>query len=179
MLLGSRGIGKTTLLRHVLYNAIDNTDFLPIYIDGRSWQLSDTSLLVNNLQGKGSTAATLLAASRKDVLERICNVFSTDKESELIRDREMANMATFLNWESQHLTDALSVFDELFALYKAGRSPAANWPVICIDSADVWIGKEQDTGSPEKEEALRAVLAYFVKVSMQVSPCGQQRALKV
>ncbi len=57
------------------------------------------------------------------------------------------------------MNDVIEVYDEMLKLYKSGKTPSSNWPVICIDKANVLIQWKQ--GSVEKIEALSALLSFF------------------
>ena len=168
VLLGPRSSGKTALLQEVLSNSVSVSDFPPSYLDARSRQLSEASVLVSLLQENGVTALQRLSEFLRNFADsRIGRVFTALSAQEKVNADTFSIsgekvVAAFLRRQSQSMNDVIEVYDETLKLYKSGKSPSGSWPIICIDEANVLT--QWQYGSLEKREALSALLKFFVKV---------------
>ena len=169
VLLGPRSSGKTALLKEVLRNSFSDSDFPPSYLDARSKQLSEASVLVRLLQDNAVTALQKISGLLRGFADsRIGKVFMGLSASEKVNADTAVSIsgekmvAALLRKQSLSMNDVIEVYDEMLSLYKSGKSPSGSWPIICIDEANVLT--EWQYGSLEKREALSALLRFFVKV---------------
>ena len=167
-MLGPRSSGKTALLKAVLSDSVAAGGFPPIYLDGRSRQLTDAGVLVRLLQEEGEKAVQrLLKLGKNSAGGRLGRVFRAVSAGESYAADAFSIsgeqvVETFLRGQDQSLNDVIGVYDEMLALYKSDRAASDSWPVICIDEANVLTQWQQ--GSLEKRESLSALLRFFVMV---------------
>ena len=167
VIMGPRSSGKTALLQEILHNS--NLDIPPSYLNGRSGQLSEESVLVRLLQEKGATALQKLSVVLKDFANTSIGRASTavsiqpKGDTDSVSSRRDKVVAAFLHGDSQRMSDVIEVYNDMLELTKTRKlPPSGNWPIICIDEANVLMQWQQ--GSLEKKQALTALLNLFVKV---------------
>ena len=168
VLLGPRNSGKTAVLQKVLRNSSSESDFPPCYLDLRSRQLTEPSVLVGLAQDYAVTALQRMSGFLRGFADsRVGKVFTALSASEKMTADDFSIpgemvVAAFLLKQSQSIDSVFEVYDEMLNLYKSGKAPGGSWPVICIDEANVLT--EWQHGSLERREALSALLRFFVKV---------------
>ena len=168
VLLGPRSSGRTALLHEVLRNSFSDSHFPPAYLDARSRQLSEASVLISLLLDSAATALQKISGILKKFPDsRMGKAFAALSdlerlEADIFRTTGEKVEAQLLGKQSQSMNDVFEVYDEMLNLYKSGKSPGGGWPIICIDEANVLT--EWQYGSLKKREAIRALLRFFVKV---------------
>lgn len=83
-------------------------------------------------------------------------------------------VSAFLRQQDQTINDVIAVYNDMLALYKSAKVSGSSWPIICLDEANVLTGWQE--GSLEDKKALKALLRFFVKVSVNPAELTNQQA---
>ncbi len=122
-----RSSGKTALLQEILHNS--NFDIPPSYLNGRSGQLSEESVLVRLLQEKGATALQKLSVVLKDFANTSIGRASTavsiqpKGDTDSVSSRRDKVVAAFLQGDSQRMSDVIEVYNDMLELTKTRKLP--------------------------------------------------------
>ena len=73
-------------------------------------------------------------------------------------------VSAFFNQQDQTINDVIAAYNSLLAWYKSAKVPEGSWPMLCLDEANVLT--EWQEGSREDRIALKSLLKFFLRVSM-------------
>ena len=180
LIVGPRSSGKTALLQKVCSSLPnDGQAYPPSYLNGRAQQLSDAGELKKALQASGNSALSQLserlAAFANSPLGKAFAAV-TGKEQVAGGNFSISGdkiISAFLRQEDQTINDVIAVYNDMLAVYKSAKVSNSSWPVICIDEANVLT--EWHEGSVEDQRALKALLKFFIKVSVHLQRCPNSK----
>ena len=166
VLLGPRSSGKTALLQEVLlHGSLSAKGFQPSYLDARAQQVTDPGVMVSLLQEQGRTILDVLRRTFKNLPENIFGGFiaamSSSNIGDLIQISDAKLIEAIKGKEHHTINDVIKGYDCIFEAYKSEKRAGNNWPIICIDEANVL--REWKFGTRDRQEALGALLRFFVK----------------
>ncbi len=166
VIVGPRSSGKTRLLQETLtedLNDWDSTDsdfeaersFLPIYLNGRTSKLTEASAFARQLKLSLQERPGMWNWFRLRVKELgMTAVKLTMKAGPLEAIEQKADVQQISSIES-----IIATFDKIFSLYADNKASFNNWPVICIDEANVLMEWKKEQ-APQLAELMR----FFVAV---------------
>ena len=181
LIVGPRSSGKTALLQKVFRSLPkDERAYPPLYLNGRAQQLSDAGMLTKALQASGNSALSQLserlAAFANSPLSKAFAAFSSKEQ---VAGGNLSNsggniVSASLRQQKQTMNDVIAVYNDMLALHKSAKISDSSWPIICIDEANKMMRWRE--GSKEEENALDALLSFFVKVSVNRGESPNEQA---
>ncbi len=167
VIVGPRSSGKTRLLQETLAEEVndwDSTDsdfepqrsFLPIYLNGRTRKLTEASAFARQLQLSLQERPGIWNWFKLRVKElgSMAAMKLTMRAGPLEAIEQKADVQQISSIES-----IIATFNEIFSLYADNKASFNNWPVICIDEANVLMEWKKEQ-TPQLAELMR----FFVAV---------------